>query len=180
MKPSKFICVFAPAFKHSDPEARLESIASSTPSISLEAAIQAAEEALDGQYNNHPASIQYFVKEDGSVALTHVMQIRNEAVGTWYDAFIDAHSGVLLHVTDFVAHATVAYHRHDLQSRGLIRDVVPGSPYSEAIPHAGFRDAYRSSRYRGVTLWLAFNGLKYLWVSCPSSTWARRSITHLL
>lgn len=35
------------------------------------------------------------------------MQIRNEAKGTWYDAFVDAHSGELVHVTDFVAKASV-------------------------------------------------------------------------
>ncbi|KAF8056573.1 Fungalysin metallopeptidase-domain-containing protein [Lyophyllum atratum] len=82
------------------------SIASSTPSISLDAAIAKAELALDGKYNGHPASIQYLVKGDGSAALTHSVQIRNEDAGTWYDAFVDAHSGDLLHVTDFVAKAS--------------------------------------------------------------------------
>src|ERR1700712_2352744 len=84
-----------------------ENIASSTPSISVDTAISKAEDALAGKYNSHPASIQYLVKSDGSAALTHVIQIRNEDAGTWYDAFVDAHSGDLLHVTDFVAKASV-------------------------------------------------------------------------
>jgi extracellular elastinolytic metalloproteinase len=84
-----------------------ESIASPTPSISVEAAIAKAEDTLSGSYNGQPASIQYLVKSDGSAALTHVMQIQNEEAGTWFDAFVDAHSGELLHVTDFVSKASV-------------------------------------------------------------------------
>jgi len=63
---------------------------------------------LDGTYNGQPTSIQYIVKEDRSLVLTHSMQIRNETQGTWYDAFVDAHSGELVHVTDFVAKASVS------------------------------------------------------------------------
>lgn len=80
--------------------------APATPSISLENAISIAEVTLDGIYNGQPASIQYIAKEDGSMVLSHSMQIRNEAKGTWYDAFVDAHSGELVHVTDFVAKAS--------------------------------------------------------------------------
>lgn len=85
-----------------------ETIASPTPSISLESAIAKAEDTLDGSYNGYPASIQYLVKSDGSAALTHVVQIRNEEAGTWLDAFVDAHSGELLHVNDFVSKASVS------------------------------------------------------------------------
>lgn len=84
----------------------LESIASSTPTITVEAAISTAEKALDGKFNDHPASIEYLAKEDGTVALTHVVQIRNETAGTWYQAFVDAHSGELLSITDFVTQAS--------------------------------------------------------------------------
>jgi len=63
---------------------------------------------LDGTYNGQPTTIQYIAKEDGSMVLTHSMQIRNETQGTWYDAFVDAHSGELVHVTDFVAKASVS------------------------------------------------------------------------
>ncbi|RDB18624.1 Extracellular metalloproteinase MEP [Hypsizygus marmoreus] len=85
---------------------KTKTIASSTPSIMVEAAIAKAERALAGQYNGHQISIQYLVKSDGSVALTHTIQIRNESAGTWYDAFVDAHSGELLHITDFVARSS--------------------------------------------------------------------------
>ncbi|RDB18735.1 Extracellular metalloproteinase mep [Hypsizygus marmoreus] len=83
-----------------------KSIASSKPTIAVEAAISTAENALEGKFNNHPASLEYLVKEDGSVALTHVVQIQNESVGTWYQAFVDAHSGELLSITDFVSKAS--------------------------------------------------------------------------
>jgi len=62
---------------------------------------------LDGTYNGQPTSIQYIAKEDRSLVLTHSIQIRNKTQGTWYDAFVDAHSGELVHVTDFVAKASV-------------------------------------------------------------------------
>ncbi|KAG6907055.1 hypothetical protein DXG01_010741 [Tephrocybe rancida] len=81
-------------------------IAPSTPSISVESIIPAAEEALDGTYNGHPTSIEYLAREDGSVALTHVLQIQNEETGTWYEAFVDAHTGEILSVTNFVSDAT--------------------------------------------------------------------------
>lgn len=74
----------------------------------METAISTAEKALDGKYNDYPTSIEYFAKDDGSVALTYVIQIRNEVIGTWYQAFVDAHSGELLSITDFVAHASVS------------------------------------------------------------------------
>ncbi|KAF9008256.1 Fungalysin metallopeptidase-domain-containing protein [Cyathus striatus] len=81
-------------------------IASSTPSITVDAAIAAAEEALDGKYNDWPSTLEYLARDDGTAALTHVVQIRNEETGTWYEAFVDAHSAEVLSVTDFVARAT--------------------------------------------------------------------------
>ncbi|KAF7761342.1 hypothetical protein Agabi119p4_9334 [Agaricus bisporus var. burnettii] len=81
-------------------------VASAAPSISLKKAISIAEDALDGTHNEHPPSVQYITKDDGSLALTHSMQIQNKTKGTWYDAFVDAHSGELLHVTDFVSKAS--------------------------------------------------------------------------
>ncbi|KAG6856159.1 hypothetical protein H0H87_007014, partial [Tephrocybe sp. NHM501043] len=82
------------------------SIASSTPSVSLAVAIAKAEESLSGTYNGHPASLQYLAKDDGSAALTHTIQVQNETAISFYEAFVDAHSGELLHITDFVAQAS--------------------------------------------------------------------------
>jgi len=83
-----------------------KSIASSKPTVSLKDATATAEKALDGTFDGHPPKIEFLVKEDNTVALTHVMQIRNEAAGTWFEAFVDAHSGQLLSVTDYVAKAS--------------------------------------------------------------------------
>ncbi|KAJ7065817.1 Fungalysin metallopeptidase-domain-containing protein [Mycena amicta] len=82
------------------------SVPSSTPTISLSAAIAAAESALAGTFNSHPATLEFLALEDGSVALTHVMQIQNEETGTWVEAFVDAHSGEVLSVVDFVTQAS--------------------------------------------------------------------------
>ena len=84
---------------------------STTPTVEVSDAISAAEDLLGGTYDNsaYPApSLEYFAKEDGSFALTHVFHVTNDTAGTFYEAFVDAHSGELLSVTDFVAHATVS------------------------------------------------------------------------
>ncbi|KAF9008254.1 Fungalysin metallopeptidase-domain-containing protein [Cyathus striatus] len=82
------------------------SIASSTPSITVDAAISFAEKALSGKFNQHPPTLEFLVKEDNTTALTHVMQIENDATGAWVEAFVDAHSGELLSITDFVTQAS--------------------------------------------------------------------------
>ncbi|KAJ7723080.1 Fungalysin metallopeptidase-domain-containing protein [Mycena metata] len=82
-------------------------VAPSTPSVSFDNAKATAESALDGTYLSEiPSTVEYFAKDDGSVALVHVLQIRNEAAGTWYNAFVDAHSNTLVSVTDYVAQAS--------------------------------------------------------------------------
>ena len=86
----------------------LESVPSTTPSVSLEDAIIKAETLLNGKFNEWPASLEFVAQEDGSLALTHVVQIQNDETGAWFEAFIDAHSGELVHVTDFVTKATVS------------------------------------------------------------------------
>ncbi|PFH50044.1 hypothetical protein AMATHDRAFT_61980 [Amanita thiersii Skay4041] len=81
-------------------------IASSSPTVSLEDAITSAEQTLDGKFNGHPASLEFLALEDGSAALTHVIQIENDQTGAWVEAFVDAHSGKVLSITDFVTDAT--------------------------------------------------------------------------
>ena len=85
----------------------IESVAPTTPSISISDAIPRAEAALNGKYNNHPPTLEYFAKADGTAVLAHVIQIENDTLGTWFEAFVDAHSGDLVSVTDFVARASV-------------------------------------------------------------------------
>jgi len=82
------------------------SIASSVPSITVEQAIASAEKTLGGKFNDHPATLEFLVKDDNSVVLTHVVQIQNAQTGAWFEAFVDAHSGDVISVTDFVAKAS--------------------------------------------------------------------------
>lgn len=89
----------------------LASVPSSTPTLSLDDAITKAESALGGKFNGHPATLEFIAQQDGSLALTHVMQIENDQTGAWVEAFIDAHSGSLVHITDFVAQASVGFVR---------------------------------------------------------------------
>jgi extracellular elastinolytic metalloproteinase len=54
-----------------------------------------AEQALNGQSNGHPPTLEYLARDDGTAALAHVLQIQNEDIGIWKEAFVDAHSGEL-------------------------------------------------------------------------------------
>ncbi|KAF9057048.1 Fungalysin metallopeptidase-domain-containing protein [Panaeolus papilionaceus] len=83
-----------------------KSIGSSKPTLSADQAIAAAEKTLDGKFNDHPTTLEYVVKADSTAVLTHVVQIENEETGAWFEAFIDAHTGELVSVTDFVAKAS--------------------------------------------------------------------------
>ena len=71
----------------------------------MDSFISDIEAQLDGKFNDF-ASLEYVAKADGSVALVHVVQIRNEETNAWYEAMVDAHSGELVSITDFVADAS--------------------------------------------------------------------------
>ncbi len=66
------------------------------------------EAALDGAYNGFPTTVEYIARPDGLIALTHVIQIQNKDTNTWFAAHVDAHSGDLISVIDFVADLTVS------------------------------------------------------------------------
>ncbi|KAH9029325.1 Fungalysin metallopeptidase-domain-containing protein [Lactarius deliciosus] len=85
---------------------KLSGSADVNPSISVEDATTTAEKALKGTYNGHKTTLEFVVQPNGYAALSHVIQIQNDTAGTWYEAFIDAHSNTLLSVTDFVARAS--------------------------------------------------------------------------
>ena len=87
----------------------LAEIASSKATISASSLISKVEEAFDATYNGWPTTTQYLVKADGSAALVHTIQVQNEAINSWFEAYVDAHSGEIVSVTDFVAEATVRY-----------------------------------------------------------------------
>ncbi|KIJ54535.1 hypothetical protein M422DRAFT_240602 [Sphaerobolus stellatus SS14] len=90
-------------------------VSSSTPSISVASAISIAEEKLLATHNDHPASLEFFAKDDGSVVLTHVVQVLNN--DHWFEAFVDAHSGEIVNVIDFVADASYSVIPISQQSR---------------------------------------------------------------
>lgn len=86
----------------------VSNVPSAQPSIKVQDAVTIAETALGGTLvSSIPPTVQYFVKDDGTLALTHVFHVSNTSTGAWYEAFVDAHSGKLVSVSDFVAHATV-------------------------------------------------------------------------
>ncbi|KAH9477316.1 Extracellular metalloproteinase MEP [Psilocybe cubensis] len=81
-------------------------IAPASPTVSWRSVLPQVEEVLEGKYNGFNTTLEYLARADGSVALTHVVQIQNEETNAWYEAYIDAHSGELLSVTDFVNDAS--------------------------------------------------------------------------
>ncbi|KAJ7697318.1 hypothetical protein B0H14DRAFT_3655942 [Mycena olivaceomarginata] len=80
-------------------------VASSTPIVSLEDTIASAEQTIDGTFNEHPPTLQFLALEVLSVRLTHIMQIQNSETNAWLEAFVDAHTGDVLSLTDFVTKA---------------------------------------------------------------------------
>jgi extracellular elastinolytic metalloproteinase len=67
-------------------------VSPSAPTGPLEDAIAAAEKKLDETFNDHAPTLEFLALEDGSIRLTHVVQIQTEATVAWFEAFVDAHS----------------------------------------------------------------------------------------
>ncbi|KAH8801246.1 metalloprotease [Flagelloscypha sp. PMI_526] len=82
---------------------KIGKIADPTPTITEEQAISAAEKKLGGSWNQFPTRVEYLARADKSVALTHVVQIRNDSSDLWVAAFVDAHSAEVLQINNFVA-----------------------------------------------------------------------------
>lgn len=81
-----------------------------TPSIAVEDAVANAEAALNGAYDEEtfaPPRLAFIATPNDPLALTYALQVRNATTGTWYEAFVNAHTGQLLSVTNFVSQATV-------------------------------------------------------------------------
>ncbi|KAJ7352052.1 Fungalysin metallopeptidase-domain-containing protein [Mycena albidolilacea] len=101
-------------------------VADATPSVSFDDAKTTAETALEGTYVSEiPNTVEYLAKDNGEVVLVHVLQVRNEEAGTWYNAFVNAHTNVLESLTDYVAQAT--YHVLPITKETLLQgfeDVV--------------------------------------------------------
>uniref|UniRef100_A0A0W0FV15 Extracellular metalloproteinase n=2 Tax=Moniliophthora roreri TaxID=221103 RepID=A0A0W0FV15_MONRR len=94
-------------------------IADSKPTHDLQEAVKNAEDAMSGTHDGFEPSIEYLARPDGSVALTYVIQVRNDHEGTYYEVFVDAHNGEVLSANNFVAHASykaIPIERPDLRS----------------------------------------------------------------
>ncbi|EAU82952.2 hypothetical protein CC1G_09214 [Coprinopsis cinerea okayama7 len=76
------------------------------PTVAWKDILPGIEETLDAKYNNSNVTLEYFVRPDKTVVLAHVLQLQNEDTGAWYEVFVDAHSGDLVSMNDFVAHDT--------------------------------------------------------------------------
>ncbi|KAG2003706.1 extracellular elastinolytic metalloproteinase [Coprinopsis cinerea AmutBmut pab1-1] len=74
--------------------------------------LPAVEEALNANYTLRNAQgeigeavLEYYIKPDRSIALTRVGHFRNEETGAYLEAFIDAITGEIVAVNDFVSHS---------------------------------------------------------------------------
>lgn len=77
------------------------------------------------QYNGWPVKQQYVFQETDHAAYAYVVQVRNDK--SWFNAYIDAATGNVVNVVDFVAHASyrvVPYNQQDPTWSGfkLIKD----------------------------------------------------------
>ncbi|KAF7359719.1 Extracellular metalloproteinase mep [Mycena venus] len=111
------------------------SLASSSPTVSVDAAISAAEAALDGKHNNIPTTLEYLVNADNTASLVYVVQVQNPAQDTWYEAFVDAHSGKFISAIDFVSNAAyrvLPIFKQDL-TEGFELLVNPQDPVSSPL-----------------------------------------------
>ncbi|KAI0631734.1 Fungalysin metallopeptidase-domain-containing protein [Trametes polyzona] len=127
------------------------SVPPTTPSISVEDTIVKAESLLSGKFNEHPPSLEFVTKKDGSLALTHIVQIQNDDTGAWFEAFIDAHSDELVHLTDFVAKASY-------RVLPITKEIIPDgfevltNPQNLAASHVGWHSDGTTSTTD--TLWV--------------------------
>ncbi|KAG8700293.1 hypothetical protein FRC11_013057, partial [Ceratobasidium sp. 423] len=83
-----------------------KSVANPDPKLTKEEAIAKAEEVTGVKYNNKPTSLEYFAKDDDHVVLTHVIQVRNHETAEFYGVYVDATSGEVVNVIDFVIDAS--------------------------------------------------------------------------
>ncbi|KAG7091709.1 hypothetical protein E1B28_008111 [Marasmius oreades] len=79
-------------------------IAPSTPTKTPADAIACAEVRFGGKHNGTEPVLQYLARPDGSVSLVYSVQVQKEDTGAFLEVYVDAHSGEVLSMTDFVAH----------------------------------------------------------------------------
>ncbi|KAG8899745.1 hypothetical protein FRB99_006461 [Tulasnella sp. 403] len=140
----------------------IKSVASSTPKLTSAEAITAAESRLGAKYNNWPTKLEYVFTDNNAAVLTYVVQIQNTK--HWFEAFVDAHTGDVVNVVDFVAKAAyrvVPFTKQDPTWDGfsLIKDPADLS----ASPDGWHQDTdkYNSTRGNNVNVISEAAGLTY-------------------
>ncbi|KDQ15334.1 hypothetical protein BOTBODRAFT_131082 [Botryobasidium botryosum FD-172 SS1] len=91
-----------------------KSIASSKPTISKTDAIAKAEATFSAKYNNWKIATEYFVRDDGHLSLTYIVQVQND--DHWWEVSVDAANGDIVNAVDFVAEASykvIAFDKQD-------------------------------------------------------------------
>ncbi|CUA71508.1 hypothetical protein RSOLAG22IIIB_09638 [Rhizoctonia solani] len=83
-----------------------KSVAGAEPKLTKEEAIAKAESVTGAKYNEWPTSLEYFAKDDDHIVLTHVVQVRNHESPEFYGVYVDANSGEVVNVIDFVIDAS--------------------------------------------------------------------------
>ncbi|CAA7257435.1 unnamed protein product [Cyclocybe aegerita] len=82
-------------------------IPSATPSINLKDVLPKIQSEFNAtKPDGSEPALEYLVQSNGSVVLAYVVQLRNSLIGAAFEVFVDAISGVVLSITDFVAHAS--------------------------------------------------------------------------
>ncbi|KAF8757135.1 peptidase M36 family [Rhizoctonia solani] len=107
------------------------------PIIDQEKGIAFAEEVVGGKWNQSPVKLEYIARDDGSCALTYVVQVVGSD-GSWKELYVSAYDGKLLNVVDFVADSSVSGLVRKYLLKSLI-EVVTNPEDSEASPE-GWHD----------------------------------------
>ncbi|KAG8908655.1 hypothetical protein FRB99_004943 [Tulasnella sp. 403] len=128
-----------------------EHIASSTPKLMSAQAIATAEIRLGAKHNDWPTKQEYVLTGIDTAILTYVVQVEN--ADHWFEAFVDAQTGEVVNVVDFVAEAAyrvVPFTEQDPTCTGfsLIKDPADLS----ASPDGWHQDTtqYNSTRSNNV------------------------------
>ncbi|KIJ54536.1 hypothetical protein M422DRAFT_240603 [Sphaerobolus stellatus SS14] len=106
------------------------SVPPTTPTVSATTAIGIAEKTLAGTYNQFPISLKFFAKDNGKLALT---------------PFVDAHTGEIVNIIDFVANASykvIPFNQQSINDGGF--QVVTDPANLTASPYGWHSDGTSS------------------------------------
>ncbi|KAG8905775.1 hypothetical protein FRB99_008254 [Tulasnella sp. 403] len=79
-------------------------VSADSPKLKETDAIAAAEKHLGGKYNNWPVKKEYIFQDTDHATLAYVVQVQNDK--SWFEAFVDANTGKVVNVINFVSEAS--------------------------------------------------------------------------